>query len=379
MENKRPSIVWLRNGRKVRQVEGTTKIENTLSKRIYVLKIDSRTDELYLEEFEDEFHFNFKIYGMESKLIDHIMKTFNNTNSNLGILFNGVKGTGKTITAKILANKMNLPVIIINEPYSGIPEFVAKIESDVILFFDEYEKTFDKNSSEDKDILSIMDGIFNNQYRRIFFLTTNKEYINDNMLGRPSRIRYRKIFGNLQPEVIKEYLEDNLQKKEYTKDIMEFIDSLAISTIDILKAVVEELNIHDIPISEWKSFFNVEAAKYSWNCIVKDSDDIEDSANYNTTKFLEEVNKLGTVDTDCDGEEYIVRYPDIHAYCRRENTNSDVRYLQAGELFGSGGVIIEPLNEHNILVTEDEYGTRFYIKVLNIETSPSLYRGALVY
>lgn len=50
----------------------------------------------------------FKIYGMESKLIEHVMRTFENTTSNLGMLFNGIKGTGKTITAKIIANRTNL-------------------------------------------------------------------------------------------------------------------------------------------------------------------------------------------------------------------------------------------------------------------------------
>lgn len=38
------------------------------------------------------------------------------------------------------------------------------------------------------------------------------------------------------------------KNKKYTNEIIEFIDSLAISTIDILKAIVDELNIHDTPI-----------------------------------------------------------------------------------------------------------------------------------
>lgn len=30
-------------------------------------------------------------------------------------------------------------------------------------------------------------------------------------------IRYKKTFGNLQPEVVQEYLDDNLKNKKYTK------------------------------------------------------------------------------------------------------------------------------------------------------------------
>ena len=76
-----------------------------------------RFENIYLEEYAPEFHFDFKVYGLEHDFIDHVMKTFENTTSNLGILLNGTKGTGKTVTAKILANKMNLPVIIVPDNY----------------------------------------------------------------------------------------------------------------------------------------------------------------------------------------------------------------------------------------------------------------------
>lgn len=45
-------------------------------------------------------------------------------------------------------------------------------------------------------------------------LTTNNLYVNENLIGRPSRIRYKKTFGNLQPEVVQEYLDDNLKEQE---------------------------------------------------------------------------------------------------------------------------------------------------------------------
>lgn len=377
MDKDAPGIAWLRNGRVVRQIDDTMRIEDTLPKRIYNLQYDERRNELFLEEFDDEFHFNFKIYGMESQLINHIMKTYDSTRSNLGILFNGVKGTGKTITSKILANKMNIPVILINSPYPGLAEFVSKINSDVVLFFDEYEKNFRKDSGVDADILSIMDGVFNSPFRRVFLLTTNNPWVNDNMIGRPSRIRYRKSFGNLQTEVIEEYLEDNLVKKEYKQEVLEFIDSLAISTIDILKAVVDELNIHDIPIAQWKNFFNVESAKYSWNCKVHRSS--EDDPEYTSKQFLIDLARIGTTEKDDDGDEYVVRNYHLNISDRRINTTCNVLYMQVGEEFGGYGAITQVLDENSILVTEDDYGEIYHIKITNLENKPSLYRGSLVY
>ena len=169
-----PGIVWLKNGRFLRQVEDTTSIIPALPKKVFNMCFDPDRREIYLEEFADEFHFDFKIYGMESKLIEHVMRTFENTTSNLGMLFNGIKGTGKTITAKIIANRTNLPVILINAPFPGLAEFIAKIACPCVLFFDEFETNFDTNRKEDVDLLSIMDGVFNSPYRRVFILTTNK-------------------------------------------------------------------------------------------------------------------------------------------------------------------------------------------------------------
>lgn len=64
------------------------------------------------------------------------------------------------------------------------------IDFDCIFFFDEYEKEF-KNSS---DVLSFMDGTYNSIYRKVFLLTTNELNVDPNLLGRPSRIRYKSLW-----------------------------------------------------------------------------------------------------------------------------------------------------------------------------------------
>ena len=366
--------IWLKNGRNLSQVDGSVELIKDLPSKVYT--IQSSMAGLYLEEYADSFHFDFKVYGMETQLTNHIMKTFENTTGNLGILFNGVKGTGKTITAKILANKMNLPVILVTNAYDGLADFISKICCPCILFFDEYEKTFKKDYN-DAGILSIMDGVFNSPYRRIFLLTTNNLYVNENLIGRPSRIRYKKTFGNLQPEVVQEYLDDNLKNKEHTQEIIEFVDSLAISTIDILKSIVDELNIHDVPISNFKNFFNVETAKYSWNLKVKEVDE-DDDEDYNAEKFQSDLNRIGKKEKNSDDEEYTVREYHVGVNSRKANTSTHISFMQVGEMFGGFGSIVETLNKDNILITEDDYGSKYFIKVLNIENKPSLYRGELL-
>lgn len=370
------NVVWLKSGLTLRQIENNTKLVETLPKKVYIIKEMPLTEELVLEEFADEFQFDFKIYGMESQLIKHVIKTFESTTSNLGILFNGMKGTGKTITAKLIANKMNLPVIIVDAPYRNLTEFVTKINCPCILFFDEFEKKFEANSNDDASLLTLMDGVYNSPFKRVFLMTTNKLHVNENIIGRPSRVRYRKSFSNLSPEVVQEYLKDNLKNEKYAKDVLEFVDTLSISTIDILKSIVEELNIHNIPISEFKNFFNVECAKYSWNVNVRTCYSDESLSKDEFKKLL---NTIGSVEIDDDGKEYTVTNSDVDIYNRRVNTPTNVLYMQTGDYFGNYGIIIEPIDKDSILVTEDDYGSKYFIKVLNIDTRPSLYRGELVF
>lgn len=372
------STVWLKNGRIFKQVENGIKVTDNLPRRIYNMNFDPDRHEIFLEDYADKFNFDFKIYGMESKLIEHIMKTFNNTTGNLGILFNGSKGTGKTITAKIIANMTELPVIIVNNPYPGLDNFIANISCPCVLFFDEFEKTFDRREGEDIKLLSIMDGVFNSPYRRVFILTTNTLHINENFIGRPSRIRYRKSFGNLQPEVVIEYLNDNLNDKSKVKEIVEFIDTLEISTIDILKCIVEEVNIHNCPISEFKHFINVETAKY-----VYDSDYIwyERDEPHSIELFKKTLAKVGTSGLDTDGNEHqSLTKKDLDIDTTRLNCTKPIEYLVPGEELSYMGSIISPLNEDNIIIIEDNSnGDVCYIKINNINKKPSLYRNSFAF
>lgn len=369
-----PSIVWLKNGRVLKQVDNTIQVVDTLPKRVYSMGYDPDRHEIFLEDFADEFHFDFKIYGTESKLVEHIMRTFENTTSNLGILFNGVKGTGKTITAKIIANKTNLPVILVNAPYPGLADFISKINCPCVLFFDEFEKNFDTNKGHDLELLSIMDGVYNSPYRRVFLLTTNKLYINENFIGRPSRIRYKKSFGNLSTDVIMEYLDDCLEDKTKIQEVLEFIDSLSISTIDILKSIVEEINIHKCSINDFKSFINVERAKYSYSVQFAYYDVDEENS---ISIFRDTLAKIGTKEKNDKGEEYTLDEDDLNIYRRRISSATSAEFLRAEDPFEGFGLVVEPLTIDGILVTENSEGKKYYFKILNLENKPSLYRGGL--
>ena len=172
----------------------------------------------------------------------------------------------KTVVAKELCNRLQLPVILVQSMGSDTNDKLIKylstaIDFDCIFFFDEYEKEF-KDSS---DVLSFMDGTYNSIYRKIFLLTTNELNVDSNLLGRPSRIRYKKSFGNLSEEITRELLNDILEDKTAIEKVIELTHSMNIITIDLIKAIATEINIHGIEsLPDIKETFNIEFSSFAY-------------------------------------------------------------------------------------------------------------------
>lgn len=232
---------------------------------------DPRSSRLGLKKLSDQFTFDFKLYETGGKeAIQRVYDLWNNeryieSNKNLGVIFNGIKGTGKTIAAKLLCNKIDLPVIVVNQSFEGgILEFIPRLSFEAVILIDEAEKTF-----SDKDdahyLLKLIDGVYN-KTRKLYILTTNKLHINENLIGRPGRIRYIQEFTNLPKEAVEEYLRDNLEDQSKIDEVMNIVDLLEISTIDILKSLVEEFNIFG-GIGGDRSIMNIPKCNYIFDAI----------------------------------------------------------------------------------------------------------------
>lgn len=237
-----------------------------------------------LQKITDRFEFDFKLYDLgQSQIIDHIQTLWNNeeykrSGKNLGIVLNGTKGTGKTIISKILCNEMQLPVIVVSSTFKGaILPFIQNISYECVILLDEAEKVFAKDEGDDKVLLSLIDGVYN-AARKLYILTTNTLNVNDNLIGRPGRIRYVKEFRNLPIPMVVEYAKDNLKDINMLDKVLQEVDLLEISTIDILKAIVEEINVFGeikdvVSMNIPKARYIYEVARLS-GCSKDDIDDI---------------------------------------------------------------------------------------------------------
>ena len=232
---------------------------------------DPRSSRLGLRKMSEEFTFDFKIYETGGKeAIKRVCDLWNNekyidSNKNLGVIFNGIKGTGKTISAKLLCNQIGLPVIVVNQSFEGaVLEFIPRLSFEAVILIDEAEKTF--SEKDDAHILlKLIDGVYN-RTRKLYILTTNKLHINENLLGRPGRIRYIQEFTNLPKVAVEEYLEDNLEDKSKKQAVLDIVDLLEISTIDILKSIVEEFNIFGDMGGE-RSMMNIPKCSYVFDAV----------------------------------------------------------------------------------------------------------------
>lgn len=246
--------VWSKSGNSYRLTEISHQ-QDLLPSGVYRLEYNEPFGYFYLDHVQDKFSFPYKIYGVESGFIDRVKKTWENTHNNMGVLLNGLKGTGKTVTAELICNEMQLPVILVQKHYEGLVSFLNSVQQDVIVFIDEYEKVYSKY---DNSLLSVMDGAFRTDSRKMFLLTTNDLTIEKNMLQRPSRIRYIKSYTDLTLDIIMEVVDDKLVHTHLRDQTIKMISELPIITMDLVKSVIEEVNIHNEDPALFKDYFNVQ-------------------------------------------------------------------------------------------------------------------------
>lgn len=213
----------------------------------------ARTEGFFLEKINDFSIINEKIYGAPNKRVDKIFRMFNISERNLGIICSGSKGSGKTLLAKLVAQRgiaEQIPVIIVDQAIPGIADFIASIEQECIIIFDEFDKVFFESGNDgvgaalQDELLTLFDGIHNG--RKIFFITCNDvEKLNDCFLGRPGRFHYHFQYDRLSAIEIEEYLNNEIKitMDPNERKRLSLNCSFSKMSYDILRAICTEINL----------------------------------------------------------------------------------------------------------------------------------------
>lgn len=188
-----------------------------------------------------------KIYGNHLEKVHKVLTSFGLSQRNFGVMLSGQKGIGKSLFARILAEesiKVGLPVITVTIAIPGIADFLASIEQEVVVIFDEFEKVFACGDDYDPqtELLSLFDGTDGG--KKLFVITCNEvKKLSDFLVNRPGRFHYHFTIKNPTPDEVKEYMIDKLNPQYY--DVIDKVISLAQAiniTYDYLRAIAFEIN-----------------------------------------------------------------------------------------------------------------------------------------
>lgn len=239
-----------------------------ITKGVYNVKMNQRYYRVEACYTGDNFKIPSKIYSLDSIFLNRVINTFKRRGTNLGVLLNGYKGSGKTVLAKIICNKIDVPVFLINEKIdcNNIQIFINALDQDSIIFIDEYEKIY----GQDDELLNLMDGSFNIKHKILFLFTSNNMTINENLFNRPSRIQYMKQFGGLSETDVDEILSEGLKNKLILGDVKNLVLNFEQVTIDNLLILLDEINYNeDISLEEIIKNLNINFKTHRSNFTIK--------------------------------------------------------------------------------------------------------------
>lgn len=206
----------------------------------------------------DEITITEKVYGVHTEKVTKVLNSFKVFERNLGVILSGAKGIGKSLFGKMLsveAIAAGYPLIIVNQYIPGIADYLTSIQQEVVVFFDEFDKTFyskgDRDSMSDpqSEMLTLFDGL--SQGKKLFIVTCNElNNLNNYLVNRPGRFHYHFRFDYPSAEQIREYLEDKIPESAYGQidKVITFARKIDLN-YDCLRAIAFELTL-GIPFEE---------------------------------------------------------------------------------------------------------------------------------
>jgi hypothetical protein len=223
-----------------------------------------------LNEADSRFNIAGKLYGAVETITSRVLHTFEMVEGNLGVLFSGPKGLGKSLTARTISREAvqkGMPVILIGEHFDNIAPFIQSISQPSVIVFDEFEKLYPNRRRTDQDDIEGQDSMLNLfdsalSGKKLFLLTCNDtDDLSEYLLNRPGRLHYHFKAQRLSIDEITGYCADNLpaELSGMIPDLCALGARIPDFSYDMLKAVVFELKTYRCGLTEAKRVLNIEA------------------------------------------------------------------------------------------------------------------------
>ena len=250
-------------------------IESSKNNKPRLKSIDSNLQGLFLEIYPQERLSDLVVATQIKERIERIIHEFtykdklfkHNLENRRKIMFSGNPGTGKTMTASIIANELKLPIYVvlmdkIVTKYMGetsaklrqIFDFIEDVPA--VYLFDEFDAIGGQRGKDNE--VGVMRRVLNSFLQfierdhsdsLIIAATNNLELLDQALFRRfDDVIHYQLPTDNEKIQLLKNRLNGNLSKKEI-KELLPELDSLSHAEInqaclDVIKTSV----IYDLPI-----------------------------------------------------------------------------------------------------------------------------------
>jgi hypothetical protein len=223
-----------------------------------------------LNEVDSRFNIAGKLYGEVKAITNRVLQTFEIVEGNLGVLFSGPKGLGKSLTARNISQEAiqkGMPVILVTAHFDNIAPFIQTISQPSVVVFDEFEKLYPNQRRTEQDDIEGQDSLLNLldsalSGKKLFLLTCNDtDNLSEYLLNRPGRLHYHFKAQRLSIGAITEYCAENLPSElsGVIPDICSLGARIPDFSYDMLKAVVFEVKTYRCDLPEAKRVLNIEA------------------------------------------------------------------------------------------------------------------------
>ena len=241
---------WFFTSTKVEIYNDTVATYDRLPAKTYIIRF-AKLSGFYLDEYSDIDVAEDRIYGNHVQKAQKVLRSFGQFVRNLGVILSGNKGIGKSLFARLLSGealKNDIPVIIVDKYISGIASYIETIDQNIMVLFDEFDKTFGDVKVPDGEVeaqaalLGLFDGITSG--KKLFVITCNDiRKLSDFIVNRPGRFHYHFRFEYPSAEEIKTYLYDKLDKSRHSEieHIIAFSRKVDLN-YDCLRAIAFEIN-----------------------------------------------------------------------------------------------------------------------------------------
>ena len=251
--------------------------------KLYNLNYNYRSGYPYLED-GGVLSIPKKVYSTEedNMLSNMVLNHFKKDNKKTtGVLLDGLKGSGKTMMSKMIANKAGVPIIAVSGNYrtNRLHEFFDKVDVPVCIMFDEIDKN--KEYWETEDLLTFLDGLQQQEKRLVMMTCNDTNNMSQYILNRCSRVLYYKYYEEIGYGIIWQIANDLLfdtKTDDEINEISNFIhDKFSVVSYDNVISFLQECATYPK--------YNYKGIVKFLNITLKDDDDDEDEKDNDTVKI----------------------------------------------------------------------------------------------